>query len=99
MAGSAQERTATREEGDGRRRDPVATKAALLHAAVVEFAAKGLAGARIDEIAQRAGVNKQLVYHYFGSKEEIYAAAQSGDDQVFGQALYDVTISLIEREV
>lgn len=58
-----------------RRRDPVATKAALLKAAVAEFAAKGLAGARIDEIAQRAGVNKQLVYHYFGSKNELYGAA------------------------
>jgi TetR/AcrR family transcriptional regulator len=63
------------EGGTERRRDPVATKAALLKAAVAEFAAKGLAGARIDEIAQRAGVNKQLVYHYFGSKDELYRAA------------------------
>ncbi|WP_290808581.1 TetR/AcrR family transcriptional regulator [Ferrovibrio sp.] len=80
MAGPAADRVparegGAREEGDGRRRDPVATKAALLRAAVAEFAGKGLAGARIDEISQRAGVNKQLVYHYFGSKDEIYAAA------------------------
>lgn len=75
MASPAADRAAAREEGDGRRRDPVATKAALLRAAVAEFAGKGLAGARIDEIAQRAGVNKQLVYHYFGSKDDIYAAA------------------------
>lgn len=66
---------AKEEAATERRRDPVATKAALLRAAVAEFAAKGLAGARIDEIAQRAGVNKQLVYHYFGSKDDIYAAA------------------------
>lgn len=80
MAGPAADRAPIREvgardEGDARRRDPVATKAALLRAAVAEFAGKGLAGARIDEIAQRAGVNKQLVYHYFGSKDDIYAAA------------------------
>ncbi|MBS4047488.1 MAG: TetR family transcriptional regulator [Alphaproteobacteria bacterium] len=79
MAGPAADRGAAREgareDGDARRRDPVATKAALLRAAVAEFAGKGLAGARIDEIAQRAGVNKQLVYHYFGSKDDIYAAA------------------------
>lgn len=71
-----QEPVQAREEGaTERRRDPVATKAALLKSAVGEFAAKGLAGARIDEIAQRAGVNKQLVYHYFGSKDELYRAA------------------------
>ncbi len=75
MAVPAADRAPAREEGDGRRRDPVATKASLLRAAVAEFAGKGLAGARIDEIAQRAGVNKQLVYHYFGSKDDIYAAA------------------------
>jgi len=47
----------------------------LLEAATAEFALKGLAGARIHDIAARAGVNKQLVYHYFGSKEGIYAQA------------------------
>ena len=39
-----------------------------------EFAASGLAGARVDEIAARAGVNKQLVYHYFGDKDALYLA-------------------------
>ena len=34
----------------------------------------GLAGARVDEIAARAGVNKQLVYHYFGDKDALYLA-------------------------
>lgn len=38
-----------------------------------EFAARGLADARIDDIAQAAGVTKQLVYHYFHSKEELFA--------------------------
>jgi TetR/AcrR family transcriptional regulator len=46
----------------------------LLRAARKEFAAKGLEGARVDEIAARAGVNKQLVYHHFSNKESLYQA-------------------------
>src|SRR3954453_12813718 len=57
-----------------RRRDPVAPRKKLLTAARREFAQSGLAGARVDEIARRAGVNKQLVYHYFGDKDAIYLA-------------------------
>ena len=56
------------------RRDPVATRKKLLSAARLEFARHGLAGARVDEIAERAGVNKQLVYHYFGDKDALYLA-------------------------
>jgi len=57
-----------------RRRDPAATRTKLLTAARREFAQSGLAGARVDEIAARAGVNKQLVYHYFGDKDALYLA-------------------------
>ena len=56
------------------RRDPAATRSKLLTAARREFASSGLAGARVDEIAARAGVNKQLVYHYFGDKDALYLA-------------------------
>src|SRR4029079_5342288 len=56
------------------RRDPVATRRKLLTAARLEFARHGFAGARGDEIAERAGVNKQLVYHYFGDKDALYLA-------------------------
>jgi TetR/AcrR family transcriptional regulator len=56
------------------RRDPAATRKKLLTAARREFASNGLAGARVDEIAERAGVNKQLVYHYFGDKDALYLA-------------------------
>src|SRR5690242_21712852 len=56
------------------RRNPLATRQKLLSAARREFAASGLAGARVDEIAARAGVNKQLVYHYFGDKDALYLA-------------------------
>jgi len=48
----------------------------ILDVAVKEFAAKGLAGARVAEIAKRAGVNKQLLYYYFGNKVQLFGAAQ-----------------------
>ena len=46
----------------------------ILEAAVKEFAKCGLAGARVDEIARRAGTNKQLIYYYYRNKEKLYAA-------------------------
>jgi AcrR family transcriptional regulator len=57
------------------KRDPDATRARILQAAVAEFAAKGLAGARVDEIAARAGANKRMLYHYFGNKDDLFLAA------------------------
>ena len=48
---------------------------AILVAARAAFSSKGLAGARVNEIAARAGVNKQLIYYYFGSKEDLYRTA------------------------
>lgn len=50
------------------------TIAAILHAATRHFAERGLAGARIDEIARDAGVNKATIYYHLGGKEELYAA-------------------------
>ncbi|WP_102957665.1 TetR/AcrR family transcriptional regulator [Mangrovicella endophytica] len=60
------------------KRNPSATRRALLEAARQEFAAKGLAGGRVDEIAARAGVNKQLVYHHFGDKAGLYLTVLEG---------------------
>jgi AcrR family transcriptional regulator len=50
----------------------VATRQRILDAALVEFAEKGLAGSRVDEIAARAGANKRMLYAHFGSKEELW---------------------------
>ncbi|WP_372405592.1 TetR/AcrR family transcriptional regulator [Streptomyces luteireticuli] len=55
-----------------RRRDPERTKALILDAATEEFSAKGFAGARVSEIAARAGVNQQLITYYFDGKEGLY---------------------------
>ncbi|MHA7274383.1 TetR/AcrR family transcriptional regulator [Arthrobacter sp. TMT4-20] len=45
----------------------------ILGAATEEFSEYGYSGARVNRIAEAAGVNKQLIYHYFGSKEGVYA--------------------------
>ena len=51
------------------------TRSRILDAALSEFAANGLAGARTEQIATVAGVNKALIYYYFESKEKLYSAA------------------------
>jgi TetR/AcrR family transcriptional regulator len=61
-----------------RRREDENSRPALLAAARAAFSERGLEGARVDDIAQRAGVNKQLVYHYFGSKDGLYTAVLEG---------------------
>ena len=55
-------------------RDAERTRQALLAAAEVEFSTKGLAGARVDVIAEQAAANKRMLYYYFGSKEDLYLA-------------------------
>ncbi|MEO6847452.1 MAG: TetR/AcrR family transcriptional regulator [Chthoniobacterales bacterium] len=50
------------------------TRARLLTVATQIFAEKGFEGAAVDEIVIKADVNKRMVYHYFGSKEELYQA-------------------------
>jgi AcrR family transcriptional regulator len=57
-----------------KRRDADATKARILAAATAEFARLGLGGARVDRIALSAKANKQMIYHYFGSKERLFTA-------------------------
>jgi TetR/AcrR family transcriptional regulator len=52
--------------------DPKRTRARILAAAEKEFSAKGFAGARVDAIAKRAGINKRMLYHYFGNKEGLF---------------------------
>ena len=59
---------------EARRHDADRSRALLLDAARAEFASKGRAGARVSEIARRAGVNKQLISYYFGGKEGLYQA-------------------------
>ncbi len=55
-----------------RTKDPERTMAEILKVATAEFAAKGLAGARVDEIADATRTSKRMIYYYFGSKEGLY---------------------------
>ncbi len=55
-------------------RDAAATRARIIEAATTEFAAHGLAGARVDRLAGNAGANKERIYAYFGSKEGLFDA-------------------------
>lgn len=69
-----------------------ATITRLLKEARQAFSEKGLAGARVDEIARAAGVTKQLVYHYFSSKEELFAS-------VLDESAQDVLADLLALEL
>src|SRR5436190_14423656 len=53
-------------------RNPARSRERILNAAFKEFSAKGFAGSRVDEIARRAGINKRMLYHYFGDKEALF---------------------------
>src|SRR6187401_22245 len=57
-----------------RTNDPVRTQVNILEVAEIEFGEKGLAGARIDEIAAATRTSKRMIYYYFGSKEGLYLA-------------------------
>ncbi|MDA0565880.1 TetR family transcriptional regulator [Streptomonospora sp. S1-112] len=59
-------------------RDAEATRARLLAAARREFAAYGIAGARVDRIAAEANSNKAQIYHYFGNKDGLFDAVFTG---------------------
>jgi TetR/AcrR family transcriptional regulator len=55
-------------------RDPKRTRQKILNTAADEFAKKGFDGARVDEIVRRCKISKNLVYHYFDSKEALFIA-------------------------
>ena len=57
-----------------RSRDADRTREEILRAATAEFTDHGLMGARIEAIAERAGVNKKLIYYYFAGKDELFLA-------------------------
>ena len=57
-----------------RTRDADRTQQAILAAATAEFSATGFSGARMERMAERAGVNKRLLYYYFGNKDELFLA-------------------------
>jgi AcrR family transcriptional regulator len=65
-------------------RDREITRASILAAAEQEFARHGFEAATTEDIAERSGVTKGMIFHYFGSKEKLYEAAL---EQVFAPLL------------
>jgi AcrR family transcriptional regulator len=59
---------------EARTNDPERTMADIIAVATHEFSEKGLAGARIDVIAEAMRTSKRMIYYYFGSKEGLYIA-------------------------
>ena len=55
-------------------RDADRTRADILAVATREFADRGYAGARINEIADKTSTTKRMIYYYFGGKEQLYIA-------------------------
>ena len=88
-------KTSAAKRKPGPRGNPEVTRAAILEAALHEFATEGLAGARTDHIARAAGVNKALLYYYFEDKETLYGAAL---DHVF-EALATAITTVLKRDL
>ena len=69
----------------------------ILDAALIEFADKGFYGARVDQIAKRAGVSQALIYYNFESKEAIYKEILDGFIESFVQHIEETYLDNIER--
>jgi AcrR family transcriptional regulator len=67
-------KTTRRPAAEARPRDADRSQRDILAAALEEFAEFGLGGARMDRIAERAGVNKRLIYYYFEHKDSLFTA-------------------------
>ncbi len=72
LGGSAHNSSRRAPDPNERLRDAERSRQRILAAALSEFAEKGFAGARVRAIAERAGVNSQLISYYFGGKEGLY---------------------------
>jgi len=80
-----------------RPRDAFATREVLLEAATRVFAERGFAGARVDEIAARAGVNKALIYAYYRDKKGIYRALFASRLRELGELAGGISVSASPR--
>ncbi|HEX7053054.1 MAG TPA: TetR/AcrR family transcriptional regulator [Burkholderiales bacterium] len=74
------------------KRRPNGSRELLLAAARAAFAAKGFDGARVEEIAAEAGVNKQIIYYYFESKDGLFRAAL---EQIY-EAIREQNLAYVE---
>lgn len=87
------------------RRDPEATRTALIEAAEEIFLKKGFGNASLSEIAKRAGITKSLIHHYFGSKEGLWREVKTLRFMHYAQRQMDMikgarpTVALLRASV
>ena len=73
-----------------KKRDPEATREALLDAAEVVFLEKGFGNTALSEIANRAGLTKSLIHHYFGSKKNLWREVKQRRFDTYGRQQLDM---------
>jgi TetR/AcrR family transcriptional regulator len=91
--------SAPEEAGEGRRRrDPEATRRAILDAAEDLFVVRGPDATSLAEIASAAGVNKSLIHHHFGSKEALWSEVQGRHFHQYYEAQHEMLASAPSAE-
>ncbi|AGS24333.1 TetR/AcrR family transcriptional regulator [Rhizobium etli] len=83
---------------NGRKNDPQQTKEDILLVATEEFSTHGLAGARVDAIAEKTRTSKRMIYYYFGSKEGLYLAVLEQSYRKIRSLESDLHLSDLEPE-
>jgi len=81
-----------------RERNAEQTRARIVRAAEVEFAAKGFDGARLGKIAREAGVQQALIHHYFGDKEGLHREVLRGGLEAMTKGVWELLARMEERE-
>lgn len=81
-----------------KQQDTRTTRERILEAAADEFARHGLAGARVDRMARRAGVNKAMIYYHFSSKEALYQSIIDGQLSRVADSASEVIDAEVELE-
>lgn len=77
---------------------PTETRPKILRAATEEFAENGLAGARIDRIAGKAGINKAMIYYHFSSKENLYKEVIDSQIDKLGSVIGELVVPEADLE-
>ncbi len=85
----------TAEDKPKQTRNSEATRQRILAAATQEFAKKGFDGARIDDIARAAQANKQMIYHYFGNKDDLFTTVLEDAYSTLRQHEAEVDLNLL----
>ncbi len=85
----------TAEDKPKQTRNSEATRQRILAAATQEFAKKGFDGARIDDIARAAQANKQMIYHYFGNKDDLFTTVLENAYSTLRQHEAEVDLNLL----